>query len=81
MSGNWKTTFNIYLKYDNVYKRIQMFDRIYLTGFLPFTGVKINPTELIVKDFMENPHPNVVKATRLDVSVKEVDQYLEKTKE
>ena len=53
-----------------------MFDRIYLTGFKPFFGVKVNPTELIVKDFIENPHPSVFKATKLDVAVKEVDEYL-----
>lgn len=53
-----------------------MFDQIYITGFKAFQGVDKNPTQLIAEEFMKKPHPKVTKVTCLDVTVKDVDEYV-----
>lgn len=53
-----------------------MFDIVNITGFLPFGGIEVNPTELIINHFREKPHPRLRRIKKLDVTVKDVDTYV-----
>lgn len=57
-----------------------MFDQVLLTGFKVFGGHEVNPTQLIAEYFMEHPRKGV-SCSVVEVTVKDVDAYISKTKE
>lgn len=53
-----------------------MFDIVNITGFQAFGNVDVNPTELIIDELRKNPHYKLRRIQKLDVTVKEVDNYV-----
>ncbi len=56
-----------------------MYEEVYLTGFKKFGDVDVNPTELIIDELSHNPINNV-HVSKLDVTVEEVDNYIQEKK-
>lgn len=50
-----------------------------MTGFKKFADVDVNPTELIIDELIKNPINNV-HVSKLDVTVEDVDRYIQETK-
>lgn len=53
-----------------------MFDIVNITGFQAFGNVDVNPTELIINELRKNPLYKLRRIQKLDVTVKEVDAYV-----
>ncbi len=53
-----------------------MFDIVNITGFQAFGNVDVNPTELIIDELRKNPLYKLRRIQKLDVTVKEVDNYV-----
>jgi pyrrolidone-carboxylate peptidase len=56
-----------------------MFDQVFLTGFKKFGNCEVNPTELICEE-LKKYELGGVSCRTIEVTVEDVDEYIEQTK-